>query len=218
MANILLACIIIIFSLLGTRHIRISLPLTITLLSIALIIPRELYSRLFFEASDLFSQDSFIHSKLNDLALYFHLGGYGGTGAGHRAARYPLLLEAFFKAPFLGYFSNEGMLDIAPGAHIFWMYKLTVFGVLAFVGFLTVFYVYIKNSLKMFDQEFTFYFFLSVFSVIGLGLIKNLAGRELWYMLFFLIPGLYHLSLLQRNHKKTITYSQTLPLYNIDRP
>jgi hypothetical protein len=77
------------------------------------------------------------------------------------------------------------------------MNNLTVYGILGFIPFILIFYFYIKKSINEFDTEFAFYFLLSVFSGIGLGLMKSLFGLAFWCMLFFIIPSLYYLPLLK---------------------
>jgi len=53
--------------------------------------------------------------------------------------------------------------------------------------------------LRYFDKQFAFYFLLSVFSIIALGTMKTLTGRDLWYTFFIILPGFYYLPLLKKN-------------------
>ena len=196
-ANILVATVIIGFSLIGRTRKKQSIIIAIMLLTTVFIIPRQFYSNIFTETSHFFNRGTLGQNKLTDFATYLNVGGVKGTEAGYRAARYPLLLKAFLDDPLLGYFSTNGPINVGPGAHLYWMYRLAVFGLAGFLPFLIIFYLHIKNTHKILEQEFSYYFLLSAFSIIALGLMKNLAGRELWYMYFFIIPGLNYLPLLK---------------------
>ena len=105
---------------------------------------------------------------------------------------------SLFPGIFFGHFFEKNDYNIGPGAHLYFMYRLTAFGILNFVLFFWIFIKHIKYNIRIFSQSFSFYFLLSALSIIILGLIKNLAGRELWYMYFFILPGLYYLPLLIR--------------------
>ena len=75
------------------------------------------------------------------------------------------------------------------------MNKLTIYGIIGFIPYLAIYYYQIKRNIKYYDSEYTFYYLMSVASIIVLGFFKNLAGRELFYMLFFILPSLYFLPL-----------------------
>lgn len=186
----------------GSKNIN-KIFLIAGLLIIALLfIPIEFYADSLITLSYLFPKDSEIYFKLNDLSKYLIFGNHVGTAVSTRAERYPLLIESFIANPLLGHYYSGRTNDIGAGAHIHWMYKITLYGLLGSFPFFYIIYMYIKNSLKYFDKEFAFYFFISVFSIIVLGLMKALAGRELWYMFFVIVPGYYYLRLL----KKTKNY------------
>ena len=106
-----------------------------------------------------------------------------------RYARYPLLMQSFLSNPIWGGKEWNG--------HLFWMNKLAVYGLLGTLPFIYIIYYYVKN-IKYFDDEFSFYFLLSIFSIIGLGLMKALMGRELWYTFFIILPGFYYLQYLKQ--------------------
>ena len=105
----------------------------------------------------------------------------------------PLLWKSFISNPiFGGKYTN---------IHLYWMNKLAVYGLLGTIPFLIFIYNSIKNNLKYYDKEFTFYYLLSIFSIIALGFMKALVGIELWYVFFIVLPGFYYLPLL--NSKRT---------------
>ncbi|MCD4731536.1 MAG: hypothetical protein K8R74_13110 [Bacteroidales bacterium] len=201
-ANILLSVFIIIVSLAGRKRIKESI-LTISILIIVfIIIPASFYAGLLMNISSYFDPDSVVYYKLKDMAQFVTARSYYGTGAGGRASRYPLLFEAFIENPLLGYFAGDHTRDIAAGGHLYWMNRLTIFGLLGFIPLLIIHVGYIKSAIKFFNEEFTFYFLVSVFAILGLGLMKNLAGQEMWFAYFVLLPGLYFLPLLKKKKRK----------------
>lgn len=198
-ANIILSVLVIGLSLLGTKRIRKTIVIIGIFLSLMFLIPKQAYSNLLIDASRYFPRDSEVFFKLNDMATFIELGSVNEeTGIGGRVERYPLLWKGFKNNPVTGFFNSRSSLDIAPGAHLYWMNKLTVYGFLGFIPFIFIFYLHIKKTIKLFDKEFTFYFLLSVGTGLGLGLMKSLFGKEYWCMFFFIIPSLYYLPLLKK--------------------
>jgi hypothetical protein len=200
-ANILISVSAIVFSLAGAKNIRKSLTFGAVILIIIALIPRHFYISLLIFASSYFNPNSENYFKLNDIASFVETGQVNDeTSAGGRLERYPLLWEGFKGNPATGFYNSNSSLDIAPGGHLFWMNRLTVYGILGFVPFILIFYFHIKRSINQFDSEFSFYFLLSVFAGLGLGLIKNIAGMEEWGMFFFILPGMYYLPLLKKTN------------------
>lgn len=197
--NILISVFVIIFSLLGSRKIRRSLIISGIILSLIILIPKNVYSDLLIRASSYFKPESDVYFKLNDMSTFIELGpGLNETETGYRVSRYSLLWEGLKINPITGFYNSGSTKDISLGFHIYWMYKLTIYGLLFFIPFILIFYIHFKNCIKQFEKEFTFYFLLSIFSGIGLGLMKSLFGTDFWGMLFFVIPGLYYLPLLKK--------------------
>jgi hypothetical protein len=74
-------------------------------------------------------------------------------------------------------------------------------GIFGFMGYLFILRSIFKPVIRLFDEEFRFYYYLSLISIISLGLIKNLGGRENYIMLLIIIPGLYYYAR-QREYSK----------------
>jgi len=201
-ANILLSAVIIIVSLLGRKRIKQSLLVISLFLIVFFIIPTHIYADFFTKISTYFNPGSDVSYKLNDFSKYLELGDNYGTSTGDRAARYPLLIEAFFEKPLMGYYTGSHIKNISAGVHLYWMNRLAIMGLFGFIPLLVIHISYIKTSIKYFNEQFTFYFLVSVFSVVGLGLMKALTGRELWFTYFILLPGLYFLPLLKKEKKE----------------
>ena len=190
-ANILVAFIIIILSLLGRKNLKKSISIYIILLIIIVAIPSHIYAELFYNVANIFDTNSEIYFKLNEMGTFFITGGTVENNAiNTRYARYPLLIQSFLSNPIWGGKEWNG--------HLFWMNKLAVYGLLGTLPFIYIIYYYVKKNIKYFDDEFSFYFLLSIFSIIGLGLMKALMGRELWYTFFIILPGFYYLQYLKQ--------------------
>lgn len=190
-ANILISFVIIVLSLLGSKKVVKSWVYIGVLAVILLLLPMQYYVDLFTYVGGWFDTGSEIYFKFNQLAQYIAIGGgFEETAIGYRAARYPLLWESFISNPLYGGKYCNG--------HLYWMNKLAVYGLLGTIPFLLIIYNQIKNNLKYFDKEFAFYFLLSMFSIIALGSMKALAGTELWYVYFIIIPGFYYMPLIKK--------------------
>jgi len=200
-ANIIISTFVIIFSLMGSKKINGILLLSSIVILTLLLIPNSFYADLLKNISYLFPDDSEIYFKLNETARFISIGNYTSTAITVRADRYPLLLNSFFANPLSGHYFAGLTNDIGEGAHLHWMNKLASYGLLGSLPFFYIIYTFIKGSLKYFQKEFVFYFLLAVLSIVVLGLMKALAGREMWYMFFVIVPGLYYLPL----HKKRNT-------------
>ena len=194
-ANILIATTFIILSLIGKKKFAKSWVYISVVLLIAVLIPVQYYIDMFAYMANWFNTGSENYSKFNDMAQFLSSGGsYKDTGAGIRASRFPLNWESFTSNPLYGGQYGNG--------HLHWMNKLAVFGLLGTIPFVLIIYKYIKINLKYFNKEFAFYFLLSLFSIITLGAIKALSGREIWFTFFVLLPGFYYLPLLKKHKKK----------------
>ncbi len=200
-ANILISSFIIAFSILGTKNLKRNIIILSFVIVVILCIPMRFYTDIMIYASTWFPSNSEIHFKLNE-TVKFLLGNYAGSDITARADRYPLLQKAFIANPLLGHFISGRTNDIFLGYHLYWMNKLAVYGLLGTIPFLYIIYNFIKGSLKYFDKEFTFYFSLSIFSIVVLGLMKALAGRATWYVFFIIVPGLYYLPILRKRDKQ----------------
>lgn len=208
-ANIIIAFVFGVLSIFGMRRIKTSILIVFLFLSIITFIPKDTYVNTLFQISRLFENKSELNYKFNDLSLFIEEGAEiegSKTSAAVRAQRYPLLFDTFLKSPILGcyYFTDSsGNNYRAEGAHIHWMNKLTVTGIIGLILFMFIPYLHFKSKLKFFHSEFKFYYILSSLSIIALGLFKTLVGRETWYAFFVIIPGSYYLHLLKSGRNKS---------------
>jgi hypothetical protein len=201
--NIIIAIVFSIVALLGMKRIRQSILVVVLFFSVAIIIPKEIYVNRLLSISDYFEKDSDLNFKLKDLATFIETGADikdNSTGVGSRAERYPILMGTFIKNPLSGCFflsDKFGNGYQGGGAHLYWMNKLIVTGIIWFILFLYIPYKFIRDNLQHFNSAYKFYYILASISILSYGLIKVIAGRETWYAFFIILPGLYYLPLLK---------------------
>jgi hypothetical protein len=201
--NILIAIVFSIVALLGMKRIRQSVLVVVLFFSVVMIIPKEMYVNRLLTISDYFEKDSDLNFKLKDLATFIETGADikdNSTGVGSRAERYPILMGTFIKNPLSGCFflsDKFGNGYQGGGAHLYWMNKLIVTGIIWFILFLYIPYKFIRDNLQHFNSAYKFYYILASISILSYGLIKVIAGRETWYAFFIILPGLYYLPLLK---------------------
>lgn len=205
-ANILVTIIITALSLISTKNRRITF-LTVTLAGLLLLaIPGSFYSSIFTDLSNEFDPESITSQKLKGIALFIDNPEVDKTtDIGRRAERYPLLFEALSLKPFLGHSSYDSNMNIGAGAHLYWMNRLAIWGIPGFLFFIFVLYKLFRNIGSQFEPGYRYYYFLSVMTVILLGLTKAIGGREPWLILIIIIPGMYYLPLIYKN--KTISHN-----------
>jgi hypothetical protein len=201
--NIIIAIVFSIVALLGMKRIRQSVLVVVLFFSVVMIIPKEMYVNRLLTISDYFEKDSDLNFKLKDLATFIETGADikdNSTGVGSRAERYPILMGTFIKNPLSGCFflsDKFGNGYQGGGAHLYWMNKLIVTGIIWFILFLYIPYKFIRDNLQHFNSAYKFYYILASISILSYGLIKVIAGRETWYAFFIILPGLYYLPLLK---------------------
>ena len=199
-ANIIIGSFVIIISFSGLKNLRKSLLLSFLLVLFVLIIPLEVYASFFKHISSYFDPSSETYLKLDDMASFFISDGVyeDETGTGYRLYRYFTLFEGFIQAPLLGIASNRYIYYDESGAHLFWINKLSVFGLVAFIVYLKLIIKNINISIKhLISDSMKFFYFLSVVGLLSIGIIKNIAGREPWIIAFVIIPGLLNLKFIK---------------------
>ncbi|MCF7916342.1 MAG: hypothetical protein K9L61_01010 [Candidatus Omnitrophica bacterium] len=199
-ANLVIGFFIAILSFMPPKTAKKSFALIILFFILFLIVPHSFYGQILVSIGSHFNPDSVMYSKLNDLAIFIQKSGDGPvTQVDIRMARYPLLFKAFMTHPFLGVASDGASFGIGPGRHIYFMYNLTLWGIFGFLFFIFVLYQVFKTIIFSLEEKFRFYYFLSVFGFILLGLCKHISSLEPFLMLIVIIPGLYFLSAIKES-------------------
>jgi hypothetical protein len=202
--NILIAVSFGFIALLGMNKLSQSMIMIVLVFSIMLIIPRAVYVNSLLSISEYFVEGSEVNYKFKDLALFIETGANvedNNTGTGGRVERYPLLFETFIKKPLGGcYFMSDNIGNgyKGEGAHLYWMNKLTITGIIGLLFFIVIPYNFIKNRLKDFSPQYKFYYTLASLSILVIGIMKVIGGRDTWYTFFIILPGLYYLPELKK--------------------
>lgn len=216
--NILIATLFSIIAIFGMKKIRQSILVIVLFFSFTFIIPKVMYVKGLQSVSDYFEKKLELNYKINDLAIFIESDANirdNTTATGKRIERYPILFKTFVKRPLAGcyFFSDKsGNGYNGEGAHLYWMNKLTITGIVGFVLFVFISYRFIKNNLGFFDSTYKFYYILASLSILCYGLIKVVGGRETWYAFFIILPGLYYIPLLRKSTKMDIIKSNDIPI------
>ena len=201
-ANVLVTVAVSILAIMGSKKKYLAyIYLAITFI-IIMIIPISFYVQIITELAVHVDPDTELYRKLNDFALFIEYPEIdNSTATGYRTERYPMLFEALSAKPFFGIASYKRPYSKGGGGqHLYWMYRLALWGV---TGFL--FFIYVLNKIYksitsvLVDSEVKFYYFLSVLAYVMFGLIKNISGREPLLFIIVVIPGLYFLPLLEKD-------------------
>ena len=192
-ANILISLFVIVFSFSGQSRSKVSIIISLVIILIALAVPAESYAQLLRSLSHYFNTSSEVHYKLNDMADFLIIGDISEdeTESGYRAYRYITLYQGFIDSPVFGIAHDPKIFYDDSGAHLFWMNKLSVLGIFGFLFIVVAIFSNLKSQYRFFKEDrIRFFYILSIFGILGLGIMKNIAGREPWFMIFFVIPGL----------------------------
>ena len=215
-ANIIIAIVFSVIALLGTNKIKHSILVIGLFFSIILIIPKEVYVKSLLSVGGSFEKYTELNFKFTDLAFFIENGvdiKDNSTAASERMGRYPVLMKTFVKSPLFGcYFFSDNLGNgyDGEGAHLYWMNKLTITGIIGLIIFLYIPYNFIKKRLRYFNSNYRFYYILAALSILSFGLMKVVAGRETWYVFFIILPGLYYLPLLKKGSKKLVDSSNEI--------
>lgn len=207
-ANLLVAALITIMSFLGSKKRILVYRYMAIFVIVFIIVPSSFFADIFSTLGSYFKPGTTLNYKLYDFAIFMQKPEIDvTTGAGGRAERYPMLFEAFIANPFFGYASHESIVDISAGGHLYWMNKLAQWGIFGFLFYISVLKKIYSNITSVFvDSEIRFYYFLSAVAFVCLGLLKNMAGREPWFFMIVVIPGLF---LYSSSSGETINRKQT---------
>jgi len=201
--NIIIASIIIFISILGSSNFIKSIFIICMISLILYMIPKKTYIDTLILFSELFETKTEISYKFRDLAQFIDGGADledRTSGTASRAVRFYDLVDTFKKSPVFGcFYKNESQknYDIL-GVHLYWANKLTTTGIIGFTFFSLIIIIYLKLIIINIPKTFRFYLLISMLSILGYGIFKTLSSREAWYTFFIVLPGIYHLSKLNR--------------------
>lgn len=200
--NLIFAILVLLLSIVDLNNRKVLIITLLCILTIFIIIPRSLYISALNGLSSLFSGilDG-VSFKFKEFAIYFENGpdllNETNNAVANRSARFPILYEGFIKYPIFGCSVSHISKQIyeQQTGHLYWMFKLSMMGIVNLIFYLSIFYLFIKQQRKFMNKEYFYYFLISVLSVLLYGILKVTGGREAWYFLFVVAPALYWLPL-----------------------
>jgi len=202
--NIMLAILFSIFSFIGSKRVVRTLFIITLIVFLFYLIPEKFIINNLKEVGSYFDPKSELYYKFNDLAFFIESDldiVEPNTGAGQRASRYLYLIDTFKKNPLVGCFfypsTNSFGYDLL-NAHLYWMNKITIIGIIGLIFFIIPILFHIKNTIRMANNEAKYYILLSFIALLSYGFFKSISGRETWYTFFIIIPGLNYLNLIKR--------------------
>lgn len=191
-APFIIAVAIVLLSVLGRKRFRSSLIVMLVLVLIFTVLPNSFIGEAFIGISEIVPNRD-MSQKFRDLGISYITGleivssaeGSGNT-VEHRASRVAVNLEQFAKHPLFG----AG----TPGnPHLFWLNQLAHFGLVGFFP-LAWLLVTLLSYMRRFDDEFKFYYLLSVLAYVVLLMVKASGGYHFLLAVFFIAPGSYYLT------------------------
>lgn len=198
---------VLIFSLMafvGVKNRKITIAIVVFSALIVMSIPTRIYVNSLNTMSKKLKNLEEVSFKLKEFAVYLERGGeikHSKNAVAGRAERYDMLWEVFPTNPLLGCFyqtDSYGGGYRPETAHLYWMNKLTITGIVGITCFISIFLFFIYKEQKNMQNNYRYYFILSILAILFYGLFKNIAGRECWYTFFVIIPGINYLPLLTK--------------------
>ena len=160
-------------------------------------LPRELYYELFLNISEMVNI-GIMKDRLLDLAEGFQYKEFqvSGTHMAARAERLPFLLNSFFESPIVGGGPSTG--------HVFWLDTLSKFGIIGIFPWILILNFYFRKTIKLIhNPQISFYYLITIFQFIVLGLMKGSGGKQIMIILIFIIPGFLLLNVVERHENST---------------
>lgn len=205
-ANIMLALFTGIIAMVSAKN-RLRTIIVISIIGgVIVLIPTKNHVNTLNKLADSMNEYEETSFKIKEFAYYLERGGEVKTSknaVAGRVERYPMLLEVFSKSPIMGCFFQSDALGNGyrqEAAHIYWMNKLTITGIVGFIFFLSIIITFVYRARKNIEGSYSYYYLLAIFSILLYGIFKNIGGRETWYFFFVIIPGMYYLPLLKKQN------------------
>ncbi len=176
------------FAVIGLKNFRKSLLLWTIVIGFISFIPNQFYADMLRSLSEV-APAEILHDRLYDLSIVIESSEQGLEGTDthmeKRAERIPFLLSQIAQSPFLGGGESTG--------HVFWLDRLSVFGIVGIIPWIILFYVFIRETKLVIDKEYYLYFYLSLFSFIFIGFMKNNGGVLVYFFSFFMVSAILFL-------------------------
>lgn len=196
---LVLSFIMLVFSLFSAKGIKTTITIYVVLSLSVFYVFNDIVASFFYSLSEALDAGQTIKTRLAWVAETFKYRdlspGEGKTYfASSRLALSLQSLNNFFMNPVIG--SGWG------GGHATWLDRLGLYGLLWFLPTAIIFVQQAKLNLSLFNQRYHSYYISSVISAIVFGLLTTQANSiPASLVLFFLVPGVYFLTLLNTSKK-----------------
>ncbi len=180
-SNILNSVFIAIIALNGRKNIKSSIVFGGIYLFAFLFIPTDYYITILRGIQPIFN-GSFTETKIDDLIITISGPDGKNTGIEERASAVPVLWESFLSNPFWG-----GGFD---NAHLHWLNKLSVYGLIGVIPFFLILFHEVKSNLKIIKPNYHFFYLIGIASFLFQGYMKSLLGNGVMLTIYFIIPAL----------------------------
>lgn len=195
---------IFILSLIKPKNRILTFVIFSILILLYIIIPAEVFASFFFRLSDTLQNQKVLSGYLNEIGMYMTLGGgeiEGNAVSGRLDIRYASAWRYIKENPLFGtYFNQRSTYGSLGEAHLFLMNKLTVTGLVGFILWVLPFIVFYKKISINFSKDFKYFFIIVLLAIILYGLVKVIIVRQVWMLIFVIIPGMYYLPLLNKKN------------------
>lgn len=189
--TLLFAAVFSIAAFMARKNLRRSLMMVFLVGIVLIFTPNKYFANAMFSAASLFP-DTLIEERFYDAGqtiLDPEIDREGSEHAGRRLARIPILLESFAENPFIGGGENLG--------HNYWFDRLSMFGLLGLFPWFLILRFQILQNLKIFSDDFRFYYILTILAFFAYGLLKNSGGPQMMFFVLVIAPGVYFLKYLK---------------------
>lgn len=191
-APLLLAIAVAFISVLGRRRFKANLAIIVLVIVILALIPKTFYSKFFIDLSYSIPNRE-VASKIRDIGISFE-GDFellqseegANTSIESRASRILINLNQFVTSPIVG-------TGKAGNEHLFWLNILAQFGLLGILPLLWILFHHIKVDVNKYDDEFKFYYLVTMLAFFTMGFMKAIGGVQMFMTPLFIVPSMFYL-------------------------
>ena len=177
-----------IMALVGTKNKERAFIVACFLFALIFIIPKTSLINPIYNISGYLGS-TFLQKRVHDLGEFIEEGeNYRAdrTHASIKLARIPILIKSIKENLLLGGGVNTG--------HNFWLDWFSEYGIIGLIPWVLIITQQMRFNLKIFSEDYKYYYLLSMFSFISFGFINNLGGSHMYLVVFIIIPGMFYLS------------------------
>lgn len=208
-APFIVSVFILIVSSLGRRRMRASIATLVLMFIMVAVIPSEIIGNGLVSLSESIANKN-MSTKIHDMGVSYITGvdiveadESSGNAVEHRASRVMLNMNQFMSSPLIG-------AGVPGDTHLFWLNLLAQYGLMGAFPVLWLFLVQFR-IIKRFDEEYKFYYLVSVIAFVVMLSIKAIGGYHYMLSMMLMVPGSYYLA-----HEHKQPSSEVVPVARVD--